>query len=176
MQQIIYDVAVSADGFIAGPSADVSKFPHSGAVVDDYIARLGTYACALMGRATYEFGYDFGLAPGANPYPHMQSVVISSGIDLPAETAVEVVRTNALERIDELRQTARGAIYLCGGGVLAGRLLSLGRIDVLRLKRAAIFLGSGTRLFGPYTGGIDAKLVSSKLYDDGVIFQEFDLR
>lgn len=35
MHPIIYDVAVSIDGFIAGPSEDVSQFPHSGKIVED---------------------------------------------------------------------------------------------------------------------------------------------
>ena len=30
MRSIIYDVAVSADGYIAGPAADIAKFPDSG--------------------------------------------------------------------------------------------------------------------------------------------------
>ncbi len=174
MQPIIYDVAVSADGFIAGPSADISKFPHQGPVVDDYLQRLGTYSCAIMGRATYEFGYGFGLEPGANPYPHMSCVVFSRSIDLPSDSKVEVVREKAAERIEDLRRSSAGPIYLCGGGQFAGWLLSLGRIDLLRLKRAPIFLGGGTRLFGDDSHGPDPRLLSSKLYDDGVLFQEFD--
>ena len=35
MHPIIYDVAVSLDGFIAGVSGDISKFAHEGPVVDD---------------------------------------------------------------------------------------------------------------------------------------------
>lgn len=50
MQPIIYDVAVSADGFIAGASQDVSLFPFQGSIVDDYMARLATYSHCIMGR------------------------------------------------------------------------------------------------------------------------------
>lgn len=67
MQSIIYDVAVSIDGYSAGPAADVSKFPAEGEVADDCYARLGQYRCAIMGRATYEFAYGYGLKPGENP-------------------------------------------------------------------------------------------------------------
>ena len=175
MQPIIYDVAVSADGFIAGPSADISKFPGEGAVVDDYFARLKTYAVVIMGRATYEFGYGFGLTPGDNPYPHMQCFVFSKGIDLSATAKVEVVRSRTEEMLRRLKEQSSGPIYLCGGGGFAGSLLKYGLIDRLRLKRAPIFLGSGVRLFGDYTGDIDAKLRQSKLYDNGVLYQEFEL-
>jgi hypothetical protein len=36
-----------------------------------FSARLENYAFAIMGRATYEFGYRFGMPPGQNPYPQM---------------------------------------------------------------------------------------------------------
>lgn len=175
MQPIIYDVAVSADGFIAGPNDDISKFPASGPVVDDYFDRLQTYACAIMGRATYEFGYRFGLQPGANPYPHMRCVVFSRRIELPAESAVEVVREDAEAHISCLRTDCQGPVYLCGGGHFAGWLISLGLIAALRLKRAPILLGGGTRLFGDYEDGVEGRLRLSKPYDDGILFQEFDL-
>ncbi|WP_421723009.1 dihydrofolate reductase family protein [Bauldia sp.] len=172
MQPIIYDVAVSADGFIAGPDADISKFPHNGSAVDGYFERLETYRSVIMGRATYEFGYGYGLTPGANPYPHMTCFVFSRTIELPSGADVTVVRGYDIRRIDELQRSADGPIYLCGGGVFAGWLMSLGRIDILRLKRASILLGDGTRLFGDYTGGVNTELVSSDLEDNGVAYQE----
>jgi len=175
MQPIIYDVAVSADGFIAGPSSDISKFPGEGAVVDDYFERLKTYAVAIMGRATYEFDYGFGLKPGDNPYPHMRCLVFSKRIDLPATANVDIVREGAAESVRALKEKSKGPIYLCGGGAFAGSLLKQGLIDRLRLKRAPIFLGDGVRLFGDTIANIDVKLRESKLYDNGVLYQEFEL-
>ncbi len=175
MQPIIYDVAVSADGFICGASDDVSLFPHSGPVVDDYQERMASYSHALMGRRTYEFGYAHGLPPGANPYPTMRSLVFSKSILLPTDAEVEIVDRSPLERIDDLRRTSLGPIYLCGGGDFAGWLLSHGRIDLLRLKRAPVFYGSGVRLFGSHLHRMPFLLTLSKLYDDGVLFQEFAL-
>ena len=75
MQPIIYDVAVSIDGYICGPGGGISKFAQEGAVVEEYTARLATYAIAIMGRATHEFGYRFGMEPGQNPYAHMDTIV-----------------------------------------------------------------------------------------------------
>jgi dihydrofolate reductase len=175
MQPIIYDVAVSADGFICGASDDVSLFPHSGPVVDDYLDRMATYSCALMGRRTYEFAYAHGLPPGANPYPTMHSLVFSTSILLPDVCDIEVVRTTALEKVDQLRATSPGPIYLCGGGHFAGWLLSERRIDTLRLKRAPVFYGSGISLFGPADFSVSAQLADSRLYENGVLYQEFDL-
>ncbi len=175
MQPIIYDVAVSADGFICGASDDVSLFPHSGPVVDDYLERMATYSHALMGRRTYEFGYAHGLPPGANPYPTMTSHIFSKTLHLPEDADVEVVRDAQPQRIDEIKTTSPGPIYLCGGGDFAGWLLSEGRIDLLRLKRAPVFYGSGVRLFGSHIAPLAPRLTLTKQYDGGVLLQEFAL-
>ena len=173
MHPIIYDVAVSADGFISGINGDISRFPHHGAVVDDYTARLATYRLAIMGRATYEFGYGFGLVPGANPYPHMRTVVVSATIDLPAEAEVEILRNGTPEALRALQAGSGGPVYLCGGGVFAGWCLEHGLIDRLRLKRAPILLGGGARLFGPVVAPVDLRLERTKPYDNGTLYQEF---
>ncbi len=174
MQPIIYDVAVSADGFIAGASGDVSLFPHTGALVDDYTARLQTYTAVIMGRATYEFGYAFGLKPGQNPYPWAQSLVISKTIGLPDDAPVEKV-TDPMPRIETLRAEAAGPIYLCGGGILAGMLLRAGLITHLRLKRAPILLGQGVLLFNGEGSATQMQLTDHKVYDSDVIYQEYTL-
>lgn len=176
MQPIIYDVAVSIDGFIAGFDGDISQFAHDGAVVDDYFARLSDYAVAIMGRHTYEFGYRFGLLPGANPYANMQTHVFSRSIDLPEDRAVTVVEVPAREYLDKLKKTAEGPIYLCGGGDFAGSVLQHGLIDVLRLKRAPLLLGGGTRLFGGSCQTATLTNTLSRPYDNGYLFQEFEVR
>ncbi len=175
MQPIFYDVAVSADGFISGPFDDVSSFPHSGSVVDDYKARLASYRHCLMGRRTYEFAYDYGLKCGENPYPSLQTLVFSTSINLPQHSDVEHVFENSMKYTEQLRRSADGPIYLCGGGDFAGQLVSAGLIDFLRLKRAPILLGSGTRLFGDHCQPIAMTLTSSKSHENGVFYQEFEI-
>ncbi|MGH1368934.1 MAG: dihydrofolate reductase family protein [Maritimibacter sp.] len=175
MHPIIYDVAVSLDGFIAGPAGDVSQFAYDGPVVEDYQARMASYSTALMGRETYEFGYQFGLTPGQTPYPHMQCVVVSSTLTLPEEAEVLVERTAQKERILSLCDAAPGPVYLCGGGQFAGWMLSQGLITEVRLKRAPILLGAGVPLFGgtAQTGAL--KRVSTTPYDNGYLLETFTL-
>jgi dihydrofolate reductase len=175
MHPIIYDAAVSADGFIAGPGGAVEAFPHDGAIVADYRDRLADYSVALMGRATYEFGYRYGLPPGANPYPHMRAVVVSSGLDLPADAAVECWPSLDPSRVARLRDEASGPVYLCGGGVLAASLLAMGAIDRLRLKRAPILLGGGTPLFAGDRPGPALRLIEQTDHGGGLLYQEFEV-
>lgn len=173
MQQIIYDVAVSIDGYISGAGGDISQFAQEGRVVEDYSARLETYATAIMGRATYEFGYRFGMQPGQNPYTHMQTIVLSKSIDLPDGAEVAVQRSSNAEAIDAIRSRANGPIYLCGGGAFAGSLLAMGQIDVLRLKRAPIILGDGVSLFGDSKGPLSLEHTETRDYGEGYLFQEY---
>lgn len=177
MQPLIYDVAVSIDGFIAGPAIDgipdVSRFPHEGSIVEDYQARLRTYAIALMGRATYEFGYAFGLPPGANPYPTMRSIVISQSINLPSGSDVDIIKSDALTQITALKAEATGPLYLCGGGILAGSLVAARLIDRLRLKRAPILLGAGVPLFSEVANPPHLTPVEEKPHHNGAFYQEY---
>ena len=175
MNPIIYDVAVSIDGYIAGPDSDISAFASGGPVVEEYQDRLQTYSCVIMGRATYEFGYRFGLTAGANPYPHMDCFVFSRTLELAEGSDVQVIRDDAKSVVSDLKAKSTGPIYLCGGGDFAGSLLASGLIDVLRLKRAPAILGSGVPLFGNSGQPGELKCANTKLYDDGYLFQDFEL-
>lgn len=176
MQPIVYDVAVSIDGYISGPNGDISQFAQEGAVVDDYAARLKTYATAIMGRATYEFGYRFGMEPGQNPYPHMATVVFSASLDLPPSAEVTVQRTTATDVVEGIKRDSPGPIYLCGGGAFAGALLTMRQVDLLCLKRAPIVLGAGVPLFGDASASPRLKEIETRDYGDGYLFQRFELR
>lgn len=173
MHPVIYDVAVSVDGFIAGPDGDISGFAHEGTVVEDYLARLADYAVAIMGRATYEVGYRFGLEPGQNPYPHMRTVVFSDRLQIDRPCAVEVMRRPDVSLIDAIRTKAGGPVYLTGGGRFAAWLLAARQIDVLRVKRAPILLGQGVPLFSAVPAGTQLLCQSTRPYDNGYMFQEY---
>lgn len=173
MHPIIYDVAVSLDGFISGPSGDISMFAHDGPVVDDYLERMGGYTTAIMGRATYEFGYRYGLKAGQNPYPHMDTIVYSKDLRCPDQSDIAVRRSATMQDIRQLKASSHGPIYLCGGGAFAGWLLREGLIDRLFLKRAPCITGSGVRLFADVPGAITMSRVSTNTYDNGYVLEEF---
>lgn len=158
MQPIIYDVAVSTDGFIAGPSADVSALPHTGSIVDDYLARL----------TTYEFGVKHGVPPGANPHPNMRCIVVSSTLSLPGR---EVDIWRDLSDLAQLRATASAPIYLCGGGVLASAVAATGHLRDLALKRAPVVSGWGVPLFAGLAKPQVLSLLHQTDYGEGLLFQ-----
>lgn len=174
MHPIIYDVAVSLDGYISGVSGDISKFAHEGPVVNDYVNRLATYKTAFMGRKTYEFGYGFGLKPGENPYPNMKTIVFSDTLELPDQAEISVLRRPTPEEILTLARNAGGPVYLCGGGNFAGWMLEHGLINRLILKRAPCVLGSGTSLFGAHALPFNMSRIRTETYENGYLLEEYE--
>lgn len=173
MHPLVYDVAVSIDGYISGPDGDISGFAHDGPVVDDYTQRLAGYSVAIMGRRTYEFGYRFGMLPGQNPYPHMRTFVFSQSLQIDGVSDVTIMRSDAIAAVSQLRTEATGPVYLTGGGAFAGALLRAGLIDRLRLKRAPILLGGGTALFAKDVAAPGLTCLQTRDYGNGYLFQDY---
>lgn len=72
----------------------------------------------------------------------------------------------------ELRSSDGGTIWICGGGVLAGSLLTAGLLDRVVLKRYPVTLGHGIPLFGA-TVCRPLRLETSTAYSSGVIIDEY---
>ena len=133
MRKVIYDVAMTLDGFIGHEDGSIGKFVAEGAHVDAYLERLQHYDTVVMGRKTYEFGYQYGLEPGARAYPHMEHHIFSSSLSF-AKSQVNVVKDEPHATVRQLKEEDGGPIYLCGGGALAGHLLKHKLIDELIIK------------------------------------------
>ncbi|MEM9696643.1 MAG: dihydrofolate reductase family protein [Myxococcota bacterium] len=155
--ELVYFVAVSLDGFIAGPGGDVSRFlaqgDHLDAIVEHwpetlpapFRAALGIeapparFGAVIMGWNTYALGYDQGLA---DPYPPLETVVCSRRHRVGADRVVQSDDPRA--QVARLREAGH-EIWLCGGGQLAAVLAS--EVDRLILKVNPIVLGHGVPLF-----------------------------
>ncbi|MEM9834706.1 MAG: dihydrofolate reductase family protein [Bacteroidota bacterium] len=174
MRKIIYYVASSLDGYIAGKDDDVSQFILQGEGVDRYQSDLANFRMVIMGRKTYEFGYQFGLQPGQPAYPHMHHHIFSNSLvtdNLSEQVQIEKL---SVSRVEEIRENAKTDIYLCGGGQLAGWLLENGLIDQLKLKLNPIVLGSGTKLFGSSTANENWELIDRESFSDGLQILTYD--
>jgi dihydrofolate reductase len=157
MRRLVYYVAVSLDGRIAGPDHEVDAFPFSPALADHIVehfpetlpapvrSQLGIddrpnqrFDAVVMGRHTYDLGRREGLT---SPYPHLDQTVVST--TLPPGDTPHIVRDASA--VDRLLEGDGRDVWLCGGGTLAGALAD--RVDELVLKRAPINLGAGRALF-----------------------------
>lgn len=111
MKKIIYYVASSLDGFIAGKNDDISQFIMQRDGVEKYQSDLGNFGIVIMGRKTYEFGYQYGLEPGQPAYPNMEHHIFSNSLKIDKlSEAVKIEKLNT-GRVNEIRQNAKTDIY-----------------------------------------------------------------
>ena len=174
MRNICYHVAVTIDGYIARQDGSIGGFLEDGDHVDDYMAALVEYDTVIMGRKTYEFGYSYGLKPGERAYENMEHWIFSKSIKVSPQRGVNIVRDEWLNTVDYLKSLAGPDIYLCGGSILAGWLMSEGKIDRLKLKVNPVAFGAGIPLFAtPSLHAANFELISTKAYKSGVILNEY---
>lgn len=159
MRELVYYIATSIDGFIAGTDGDASHFPVHPETVAALFARypetcpvhlrepLGVsgparrFDTVLMGARTYEPAVEAGLTGGA--YPHLRQIVVTHRGTVAAE-GLEVISGDIVTRVAELKAAPGRDIWLCGGADLAAQLLEL--IDEIQVKLYPVLLGTGIPL------------------------------
>ncbi|MFJ5730867.1 dihydrofolate reductase family protein [Streptomyces paradoxus] len=165
MRRLVYYVATTLDGFIAGPDGADPTGPNGfWPIQEDYIHHLvaeypetlpvqarqalsltaeGTrFDTVLEGRRSYEIGLAAGI-PDA--YPHLRHLVFSRTMTESPAPAVELVAGDPVETVRELKQQDGKDIWLLGGAELAGALYA--EIDTLILKVGPLTIGDGIPLF-----------------------------
>jgi dihydrofolate reductase len=158
MGKVLLDMAISLDGFIAGPNnADVGLYnwyfapaPRSAAVIDELVATIGAI---IMGRQTYETG-DASDGFADDPYTaarfvltHQPPAKIAKG----AESFVFV--TDGIASALQQAQAAAGTkvVAIGGGAGVAQQYLRAGLVDEIQLHVIPKLLGHGLRLFEHHT-------------------------
>ena len=185
MRELVYYVAVSIDGYIAAPDGSYDAFPvegdHMAVYLSDFADALPAHVLSaldmhppgnrfdtvIQGRASYDIARAAGIE---QPYAHLSEFVATRSETTPP--AGVTFTADALTTVRELKQQEGLAIYLCGGGNLAGELLP--EIDRLILKRNPVVLGDGVRLFGNAGAVIqNFDLVSCRSFESGVVMEEY---
>lgn len=142
MRRLVYCIASTLDGFLAGPDGTDPTGPDGfWPIADDYLKHLaaelpeilpvharsalgitdeGTrFDTVLEGRRTYEIGLRAGLT---DAYPHLRHLVFSRTMEQSPDPAVELVATDPVAKVRELKRTDGKDIWLLGGSALAGVL------------------------------------------------------
>lgn len=164
MRKLVYLAASTIDGFIAAtsdqdPSGTIFDIEgdHAAAAMAEYPEMIPSHVRPVLGLvdvAPRHFdtvlegrrSYEIGLAAGVDDaYCHLRHLVFSTTLRPPSSTKVEVVASDPVTRVRELKAEAGLDIWLCGGGTLAAALRE--EIDELHLKVHPVVLGSGVPLF-----------------------------
>jgi dihydrofolate reductase len=141
MREVLYRVAASVDGYIAGPHGEVDWIVHDPTV--DFAKIYESVDTVLLGRRTYELTRQ----PGAPPWPKGWEVYVFSRTLPPQDQpGITVVRSEAGARVAELRAAPGRAIWLFGGGNLFRSLLEAKQVDLVEVLIVPVLLGGGIPL------------------------------
>ncbi|MEY7971089.1 dihydrofolate reductase family protein [Saccharomonospora xinjiangensis] len=193
MRKLTYLVAQTIDGFITDPGNNdpsswfVLEGDHVEPLRDEFPDMHPTHVRPLLGmenapnkhfdtvlegRGSYEIGLRAGIT---NAYRHLRHIVFSTTMTESPDPTVELVRTDPVARVRELKREDGMGIWLCGGGRLATTLRH--EIDRLIIKLNPIVAGDGISLF--HGAGFDPErydLTDVRHYDSGVAVLTYDKR
>jgi dihydrofolate reductase len=186
VRKLVYYVGATIDGFIAAPDGSIDFFPVTPDVVDfithDYPDTLPTHVreqlgvdvpnpnfdVGVQGRTTYQPALDIGVT---SPYAHLRQYVVSATYES-QDLAVEVISTDVVGKIRELKREDGKDIYLMGGSRLAGSLL--GEIDSLVLKVYPVVAGAGIPLFTAEFTPTSFTLTGTRALENGTVVLSYD--
>ncbi|GAA3448830.1 dihydrofolate reductase family protein [Dactylosporangium matsuzakiense] len=180
MRKLVYYVAATIDGFIAGPGGEVDFFPFEADLQEFIRARYpetlpthvrphagipdGTpnlvFDTLVMGRATLDPALRAGIS---RPYAHLRQYTFSRRLD----SGPEIIDGDPVAFVRELKREDGLDIWLCGGGDLAGQLL--GEVDELVIKLSPVIAGQGVPLVRHGFEPTRFRLVSATPLESGVV-------
>lgn len=143
-RRLRYQVAVSLDGFIAGPNGEYDWIVADPAV--DFATLYKQFDTAVMGRKTYEVVTAQG---GDGAIPGLDVVVFSRSLPAATRPGVRIVGEDPREVVAALKAKPGRDIWLFGGGALFRSLLDAGLVDTVEVAVMPVLLGAGIPLLPP---------------------------
>ena len=159
-RRLRYQVAVSLDGFIAGPNGEYDWIVMDPAI--DFAALFKEFDTAVMGRKTYEVLTAQG---GHGAMPGLEVIVFSRTLPAATHPGVRILNDDPREIVSALKAKPGRDIWLYGGGNLFRSLLDAGLVDTVEVAVIPVLLGAGVPLLPP---GAATKLVLADQEDTPV--------
>lgn len=166
-RNLVLYIAMSLDGYIAGPNEDLGFLSLVEQKGEDYgygefVKSVDTI---IIGRKTYDkviaMGYE---------YPHTdKDVYIISRTQLPPVGTFKYYTGSLTDLLSRLKAESGKNIYCDGGAEIVQELLKNKLIDELIISIIPVLLGDGIRLFKDNRPQENLKLVGSRQYDKGLV-------
>ncbi len=162
MRKIVLNIALSLDGYIAGPKGEFDwLFTDQDYGLKEFFSRIDT---ALMGRKTYDLMTRLGGA-----YPGMKNYVFSRNLPITKKENVVFISEGVLAFAGKLKSEKGKDVWLVGGGELACSFLEADLVDEMILSVHPILLGKGIPLFRESDSRRDFKLLGCQTYSSGLV-------
>jgi dihydrofolate reductase len=173
MRMVTYGAACSLDGFIAGPNGEIDWLHHSkdaNAIIGQYWKTIDTI---LMGRKTFEPTASY---EGELPSAKMKTYVFSRTLQSIARKGAELVRSDAVEFVRDLKKRPGKGICLMGGGDFARSLFAADLVDEVGLNVHPILLGSGAPMFVDPRQRVALELAETRPISGGCVYSLYRVR
>ena len=161
MRRVRYCVAMSLDGYIAGPDGEADWI-----VIDpdyDFAELYGEFDTYLVGRKTFQStgGQDQGSMPGVRTY------VFSRTLQPGDYQNVTIVGDDWKEVVQSLREEdGKKDIWLFGGGSLFRSLAEADLVDTVEVAVIPTSLGGGVPLIAEPAPRIKLELEAQEIYKE----------
>lgn len=169
MRRVRYQVAVSLDGYIAGPSGEFDWI-----VMDpdiDFAALYAQFDTAIMGRKTFLATLQQG---GSVALPGIDVVVFSRTLRPADYPAVSILDSDPAESVRSLKAASGKDIWLFGGGELFRTLLEAGLVDTVEPAVVPVLLGEGLPMLPSPGPRAKLSLIRHQLYTkSGIMLLEY---
>ncbi|MBI1852910.1 MAG: dihydrofolate reductase [Planctomycetes bacterium] len=175
MRKVTYGGACSLDGFIAGKEGSIDWL-HFSPDVQKFMAEFWpTIDTILMGRKTWDVSAAMG-GGGAGGSGGMKTYVFSRTLKKSPSPDVELVTTDAVAFVKDLKRQKGKGICVMGGGDFARSLFEGDVIDEVGLNIHPILLGSGIPAFLDAGRRIALELEESRTIHGGCVLVTYRVR
>jgi len=160
MRKIVYSVAMSLDGYLAGPDGEADWIVMDPEI--DFAGMMARFDTILMGRRTFEAAQTMG---GGGPMPGVTSIVVSRTLRQEDHPDLTIIDGDVGDAVSRLRADEGKDIWLFGGGSLFRSLLDLGLVDAIEVAVIPVLLGAGIPLLPERSRRTTLRLVESRVYE-----------
>ena len=169
MRRVRYVVAMSLDGYIAGPNGEADWIIMDPEI--DFQALFEQFDAFLLGRKTFE---RLG-GTGGGRQSGVQTLVFSQTLRQQDYPNVTIVSDNPQQVLADLRSKSGKDIWLFGGGLLFRSLLEARLVDAVEVSVMPVLLGEGIPLLSPKSSSewYKLSLASSRVFKTGIVSLEY---
>ena len=180
MRDLIFSMAVSLDGYVAGPGGDIGWTAPEPELHRFYNERTRECGVQLCGRRLYEEMLYWETIDPAAAEPEREfaaiwqalpKVVFSSTLER-VEGNATLAHEGLAETVAQLKAEPGGALEV-GGATLAAEATRLGLIDEYRLFAFPVVLGGGTPCFPPLDAQMELELAETRTFAGGVVLLRY---